>query len=291
MAHNYLLLARRAKQLGCSVVIELHELRDVGEHGIPFASTYTHLMMSRLARHCDGVIVHSKADVQAVSVQYPALSRLPSAVIFHGPQEHGNETASLPPQTASSRRALPGIDSSLPIRFLYFGVIRPYKGLADLVRAFGTLVQERLPVHLTIAGEPWTHSDQTLAELRKCDAKHYTTFLQYIPDNQVTALFRECDILVAPYRRVSASGPISMAMGAGMPIVTTRLPALVEACDGYNGVEWADVASPVSLAAAMRRAIGRVGGTYHNPHSWDTNADRYLTFFSEILAGTQTARA
>jgi glycosyltransferase involved in cell wall biosynthesis len=291
MAHNYLLLARRAKQLGCSVVLELHELRDVGEHGIPFASTYTNLMMSRLANHCDGVIVHSKADVHAVSAQYPALSRLPSAVIFHGPQEHGSETPISPAKAASFRRGLSGVDSPQPIRFLYFGVIRPYKGLTDLVRAFRALVQDGLPVHLTVAGEPWTDSDQTLAELRKCENRHYTTLLQYIPDSQVNTLFRDCDILVAPYRRASASGPISMAMGAGMPIVTTRLPALIEACDGYDGIEWADVADPVSLAVAMRRAIGRVGETYNNPPSWDTNADRYLSFFAEILPDTQITSA
>lgn len=276
MAHNYIGLARHAKQLGCSVVIELHELRDVGEHGIPFAARYTHLMMSRLAMYTDGVIIHSRTEVQAVASQYPRLGALPSTVIFHGPQEHGSYTRSGP-----SHRPDPLVSG--PIRFLYFGVIRPYKGLPELVRAFGYLRQEGMPVHLTIAGEPWSGADEALAELRRCGPAHYTTLLRYLPDDEVTALFTDCDILVAPYRRVSASGPISMAMGVGMPIVTTRLPSVVEVCEGYEGVEWAEVSDPLSLASAMRRAIPRVGTTYRNSHSWDTNADRYLTFFSMLL--------
>ncbi len=289
MAHNYLALARYAKRLGCSVVIELHELRDVGEQGIPLAGRYTQLMMSRLAAYTDGVIVHSQADQATVPSQYPALGRLPSAVIFHGPQEHGGDVGA-GPGAAPADGAAPARDRSRPVRFLYFGVIRPYKGLPELVRAFSALVQEGSPAHMTIAGELWSKSEQVFDELAKCGPERYTTLLKYISDDEVATLFSDCDILVAPYRRVSASGPISMAMGAGMPIVTTRIPALQEACAGYDGVEWAEVNDPESLAAAMRRALERVGGTYINPHSWDNNAELYLGFFSQILSQAPSHR-
>ncbi|MGO9656933.1 MAG: glycosyltransferase [Acidimicrobiales bacterium] len=283
MAHNYLALARYARRLGCSVVLELHELRDVGEQGIPLAGRYTHLVMSRLAAYTDGVIVHSQADQEAVPRQYPELGRLPSTVIFHGPQEHGSDGSS-PRGARPAGLPVPVRDTSRPVRFLYFGVIRPYKGLPELVRAFRTLVQEGLPVHLTVAGEPWSRSDQGLGELAECGPERCTTLLKYISDEEVAMLFADCDVLVAPYRRVSASGPISMAMGAGMPIVTTRIPALQEACESYEGVEWANVSDSDSLAGAMRRALDRVGTTYDNPHSWDTNAELYLGFFSKILS-------
>ena len=143
---------------------------------------------------------------------------------------------------------------------------------------------------MTIAGELWSKSEQVFDELAKCGPERYTTLLKYISDDEVATLFSDCDILVAPYRRVSASGPISMAMGAGMPIVTTRIPALQEACAGYDGVEWAEVNDPESLAAAMRRALERVGGTYINPHSWDNNAELYLGFFSQILSQAPSHR-
>lgn len=276
MAHNYLALARRAKQLGCSVVVELHELRDVGEQGIPLASAYTNLMISRLANYTDGVIVHSHSDQHAVVEQYPRLGRLPSTVIFHGPQEHSRGVTALPEASA-------GATNPRVTRFLYFGVIRPYKGVSELIEAFRTLLQEGLQVHLTIAGEPWTGLDDLLRQLEECGQNTYSLFLEYVPDNLVTSLFSECDVLVAPYRRVSASGPISMAMGAGKPIVTTRLPALLEACEGYGGVEWADPGSAQSLASAMKRALDLVGGNYQNPHSWDANANEYIAFFSRIL--------
>lgn len=283
MAHNYLALAHRAKRLGCRVVLELHELRDVGEHGIPFAGMYTNLMMTKMAKYTDGIVVHSSADKHAVARSYPCLGRHPSTVIFHGPQEHG--TAASPGPSAN-----PAPEAKHLIRFLYFGVIRPYKGLPELIQAFGMLVQEGLPVHLTVAGEPWSGEKEPLTELQRCGPEHYSLLLRYLPDKDVTALFANTDILVAPYRRVSASGPISMAMAAGIPIVTTRLPALLEACEAYGGVEWADISSPFSLAAAMKRALRRVGVSYRNPHDWDTNANRYLEFFSKILS-TRTGHA
>jgi glycosyltransferase involved in cell wall biosynthesis len=288
--HNYLALARYAKRLGCSVVIELHELRDVGEQGIPLAGRYTQLLMSRLAAYSDGVIVHSRTDQEAVPGQYPELGRLPSTVIFHGPQEHGGDGVAEPVGTPALA-PMTDRDPSRPVRFLYFGVIRPYKGLPELVRAFRSLVQEGRSVHLTLAGELWSKSEQALEELEECGSERYTTLLKYISDDEVATLFSDCDILVAPYRRVSASGPISMAMGAGMPIVTTRIPALQEACAGYEGVEWAGVNDPESLASAMRRAVDRLGKTYDNPHSWDTNAELYLGFFSKILGGVPSHRS
>jgi len=154
--------------------------------------------------------------------------------------------------------------------------------LLELVRAFRYLLDEGLPIHLTVAGEPWYGTEEAFSELALCASDNYTTHLRYISDSEVNALFSDCDILVAPYRRISASGPISMAMGVGMPIVTTRLPSLIEVCEGYDGVEWAEVNDPDSLASAMKRALLRVGQTYQNFHSWDTNAKRYSEFFSKL---------
>jgi len=65
-AHSYLVLAREAQRLGARVVFEMHEVSDVGEAALPLVGTYTRTMMAALARHIDGVIVHSSADAKTI---------------------------------------------------------------------------------------------------------------------------------------------------------------------------------------------------------------------------------
>ena len=90
------------------------------------------------------------------------------------------------------------------------------------------------------------------------------------------------DVVVAPYRRAAASGPISLTMTRGLPLVTTTVPALEEACRDYQGVEFAIAGDAGSLRAAIDRSLARVGEHYSNPHSWDATAEHYRTFFDGL---------
>jgi glycosyltransferase involved in cell wall biosynthesis len=168
------------------------------------------------------------------------------------------------------------------VRFLYFGVIRAYKGIDELAVAFASLIDQGERVHLTVAGEAWEDAEAALRTIRKTGENNYEIIAGYIPDDQVKNLFDQADVVVAPYRRASASGPINLAMAAGLPLVTTKVPALQEACQYYEGVFFAEVEDPVGLREAMRRSITKVGCRFDNPHSWDANAYSYADFFRRI---------
>ncbi len=272
-AHSYLVLGREARRLGARVVFEMHEVSDVGEAALPFVGAYTRAMMAAMARRIDGVIVHSEADAKTVPEVYPLLDGLPRAVIFPGPLEHGDGAKSLP-----ARLRLPGET----VRLLFFGVIRPYKGIEELAHAFCGLVNDGVNVHLTVAGEPWDDATEALDMIRSTGIEHHTITTGYVADDEVNALFEAADVVVAPYRRAAASGPINLTMATGLPLVTTLVPALEEACRDYAGAEFAVAGDAVSLRAAIERSLGRVGERYSNPHSWDANAEQYRRFFDGL---------
>jgi glycosyltransferase involved in cell wall biosynthesis len=168
------------------------------------------------------------------------------------------------------------------MRLLYFGVMRPYKGLLELAHAYRDLVTEGIHAHLTVAGEPWTDTTEALKILAALPPQTVTVIPKYVPDAEVHTLFTTSDAVVLPYRRASASGPANLTMAAGLPLVTTRIPALVEACANYEGVVFAEPDDPQSLATALRRVLPLRGNRYHNPHSWHTNAARYLALFNSV---------
>jgi glycosyltransferase involved in cell wall biosynthesis len=272
-AHSYLVLAREAQRLGARVVFEMHEVSDVGEAALPLVGTYTRTMMAALARHIDGVIVHSSADAKTIPDVYPYLAQLPTAVIFPGPLEHGEGAKPLPARQRAAGEA---------VRLLFFGVIRPYKGIDELAQAFCELVADGVNVHLTVAGESWDDAALALDRIRSTGSRHHTITSGYVADEEVNALFEAADVVVAPYRRAAASGPINLTMATGMPLVTTLVPALVEACRDYEGAEFAVAGDAASLRAAIDRSLGRVGERYANPHSWDANVEYYRAFFDGL---------
>ena len=118
---------------------------------------------------------------------------------------------------------------------LFFGIVRPYKGLDVLLRALAGA-----PAHitLTVAGEFWggtQPTEQLIAELRLRD--RVTLRPGYMPATGIPALFAAADALVMPYREATASQNALLAFAHGVPVITTTAGALAEAVrDGVDGL-------------------------------------------------------
>jgi glycosyltransferase involved in cell wall biosynthesis len=120
-------------------------------------------------------------------------------------------------------------------RLLFFGIVRPYKGLDLLLRA---LAQAPPQVTLTVAGEFWGGTEATgklIAELGLTDR----VILRpgYVPADKLPALFAAADALVMPYREATASQNALLAFAHGVPVITTTAGALAEPVrDGVDGL-------------------------------------------------------
>jgi len=210
--HSYLALALVTRLYGGRVVVEFHELLDTGELKLPFARAYVAWLAPLLMRLAGGFVVHSEFDRQALERKY-AVGRRPVSVIRHGPYDHYERPAARPP-----RREAPPTTCNL----LFFGVIRPFKGLEDLIQAFDSIPASEIGGYwLTVIGETWEGWTLPAEMIARSRYRDRITFVnRYVPDEDVAAFFSGADVVVLPYHRSSASGPLHVAMSHGLPAVS-----------------------------------------------------------------------
>jgi len=265
--HSYLVLCLAAKLAGARVVIEFHEVQDTGEARHRWAARYTRMLIRPLLRRTDGVVVHSRFDQQNLTRTY-ALSTVPLEIARHGPYDHH----AAPPVRPPGRR------------LLYFGTIRPYKGLEDLIEAFALLPAEYT---LTVVGETWEGWTRPAALIAASPAAARITFVnRYVADAEVNAFFAAADLVVLPYRRSSASGPLHIAMSHGLPVVVTAVGGLAEAASGYSGAVLVPPAEPTELAAAVITATALTGRRHTDPSSWADTVSAYRRLFARLWPQT-----
>lgn len=256
--HSYGALAAAARHLGARVVVEFHEVQDTGEQRVPLVRQYVRHGLPRLLRRCAGFVVHSEFDRRALHDAYH-LPGVPTVVVPHGPYDHHRGIGRLP---------RPG---GAPIRLLFFGTIRPYKGLEDLVAAFEMLCSRRTrEFRLRVVGETWERWDLPLDLIRRSPyADRIEVTNRYVDDLEVTAAFAQADIVVLPYRRSSSSGPLHIAMAQGLPTVVTAVGGLVEATRDYAGAVLVEPDDPVALSEGIVAATALIGRGFADARSWD----------------------
>jgi glycosyltransferase involved in cell wall biosynthesis len=264
VVHSYLVLAVTARLRGARIVLEMHEVQDTGEAGLPFVAAYTRAMLRLLVPLVDAFVIHSEADREPLQAAH-RVGRRPVAVIRHGPYGHYETPA------AGALRDAPA-DA---VNLICFGTIRPYKGVEDLVRAFDAL-PDPSRFWLTVVGETWEGWTLPASLIAQSPNADRITFVNhYVTDEQAARWLAGADALVLPYHRSSASGPLHVGMALGLPVVTTQLPALVEASTGYDGAAFVEPHDIDGLRDALLELATSRGRRYEDPCSWEETARRY----------------
>ena len=121
------------------------------------------------------------------------------------------------------------------LELLFYGFVRPYKGLDDLIAAMALLKGE--DIQLTIAGEFWEGEDETRRKIQMLDLSDQIELRPHYHSDQETAeLFGRADVVVLPYRSATGSGVVPIAYHYNKPVIVTNvggLPDVVE--DGSTG--------------------------------------------------------
>jgi len=173
---------------------------------------------------------------------------------------------------------------------LFFGTIRPYKGLEHAVDAFESLPEDIASrTWLTVVGETWEGWTLPLERLAASPRRARTTVVnRYVDDDELSGWLAGADLVVLPYLRSSASGPLHMAMHAGLPTIVTAVGGLVEAADGYTGATLVPPADADAIADAIEHLVrtARRDERHEDPQSWTRTVERY----AELMA-TATGRA
>ena len=270
--HTYLRLAKYAARHGAKIILEWHESQDAGEAAMPGTRRYVQLLMPRLLSLADAHVVHSDFDFKAIQSTYP-LGNSIVRLIPHGPYSH-----------LVIQRAPADGRAESPFRLLYFGVVRPFKGVEDLIAAFSMLDRDQASqFRLSVVGETWeqwTAPDEAIARSPHADLIDRVN--RYVSDTELAAHVAQADALVLPYRRSSMSGPLHVGLTAGLPVVVTGVGGLLEVVRDYPGAVLVPPHDPVALRDALLKLPAVRGQRYPNPHSWQQTLAGYRTLISDV---------
>lgn len=203
------------------------------------------LLAGLVLRKAQSVVVHSRADFEVADALSPE-TRL--VRLFHPIYD---QYISASPERSRAREIL-GIEQGIRV-ILFFGLIRSYKGVPDLIKAFSGLDGDIL---LLIAGESYDDRDAIARAMEAPENAGRIIWVdRFVPDDRVGLYFRASDVVALPYREATQSGVGQIALSFGKVMVVTDrggLPELVE--EGRTGFV-SSPGSPAELEASLRKAL------------------------------------
>jgi glycosyltransferase involved in cell wall biosynthesis len=245
VAHMLIFLALFRRLIGIKpcLVLEMHEVVDTLEESILPIRLYSRLAGRLLIKLSDVFVAHSSEAKNAINQIY----HIPEEKIYVIP--HGNYDFYETLDTLQSKKEM-GLEGFV---ILYFGMIRQYKGVPILVKAFDLLPEDIAAIsNLVIAGEDWGDDPDLHQAVAGSRYKDRIVFRpQFIPDESVAQYFSASDLVVLPYLRSYGSGVANIAVAQGKPIILSNVETLYESFNRYDGSDF----FPVGDSAALRDSL------------------------------------
>jgi len=138
---------------------------------------------------------------------------------------------------------------------LFFGFIKPYKGVLHLIDAAGPLREKYgQDVQVLIVGDIYGDKQPYLDRIAASGASDIIKLVDgFVPDDTVEDYFLAADLAVLPYVSATQSGIVQIAYNYDLPVVTTNVGGLPEVvrdgCTGYI----VPPENPEALAGAVTR--------------------------------------
>lgn len=204
-------------------------------------------LTSTVLRRADALIVHSDPDYYRARALAPDVRIVKAFLPTYEPILTETPTA-----TITYLRTQWGIPEQRRV-LLFFGFVRPYKGLEYLIQALAE-VRKHLDVHLVVVGEIWGSPAYYQRYAEEFDVAPYITFEnRYVANEELPTIFAAADVVVLPYISATQSAVVQLAFGATKPVITTHVGGLPEVVqDGVNGL-----IVPPQDAHALAKAIIR----------------------------------
>jgi glycosyltransferase involved in cell wall biosynthesis len=227
----------------------------------------------------DAVVAHSEHGARRLR-EVVGLDPGRVRVIHHGAFDYLTrlpEERPLPPELAGAEGPV----------ILFFGLLRPYKGIDTLLEAFRRVEG----AELWIAGNP----RMPVEPLRRlaAEAPGRVRFLtRFVADAEIPAIMRRADLVALPYRDVEHSGVLYAALAFARPLVLSAVGGFPEVA-GQGAARLVPPEDPAALAAALGELVRDEGARAElsaaaaraaaGPYSWDAAAQQTLALYAELL--------
>jgi glycosyltransferase involved in cell wall biosynthesis len=227
----------------------------------------------------DAVVAHSEHGArrlrEAVDLD-PARVR----VIHHGAFDYLTRL----PEEKPLAPELEGAGSPV---ILFFGLLRPYKGIDTLLEAF----RQVKGAELWVVGNP--RMDVAPLRALAAEAPGRVRFLpRFVEDAEIPALMRAADVVALPYRDAEHSGVLYAALAFGKPLVLSAVGGFPEVAE-QGAARLVPPEDPAALAAALSELVDdetsrtklAEAATHAaaTSYSWDEAASQTLALYRELL--------
>ena len=232
-----------------------------------------------LARRMDALVVHSTHGVEAMAEEL-GFPRERIHVIPHGAFDHLTRL----PEERPLPEDLAAVEGPV---VLFFGLVRPYKGVDVLLEAF----REIEGAELWVVGG----SRVPLEPLRELAARSRSRVRfvpRWITDPEIPAYFRRADLVVLPFRQMAPSGVLHTALAFGKPLVLSSLGGFIDVAEEHGAARLVPPEDPAALAEAVRDLLAdpeersrlgeAAGRAAREAYSWDAVAERTLALYRQL---------
>jgi D-inositol-3-phosphate glycosyltransferase len=182
---------------------------------------------------------------------------------------------------------------------LFFGNIRPYKGLEYLVEAFQRIRLHGDDYRLFIVGKPqqgekyWNSIQESIRE----DVQRGRVLVKadFVPDEEAEVYFKAADVFVLPYKHIYQSGVLFLGYSFGLPALAADVGSLRdEIVEGQTGFVFrsedsVDLASTIEryfaseLFADLNRRRGKIREFAMERHSWEIVGRLTVNVYASLL--------
>lgn len=170
---------------------------------------------------CEGLIVHCQYARNLVvthwSIPPDKIHVMPMGSYIGYYKDSSNR------ELASSRLSIP----SHAFVFLFFGMVRKYKGIPELIEAFKQVREKHPDVWLIIAGAP--HNEEIRDEITSLsEGGNIHLALQHIPDEEIQHYFHASDVVVLPFVNILSTSSALLALTFNKPCILPRKGCIPE---------------------------------------------------------------
>jgi glycosyltransferase involved in cell wall biosynthesis len=288
------LLMSYYRMLGKQVVLTAHNVNQARRDNTDsLLNRLTLRIQYALANH---IFVHTEKAKKELSEDFRVHERKISVIPFG--INNAVPRTDLTPADAKRQLGIGPDEKTI----LYFGRIRPYKGIEHLLAAYEILASRRPDHRLIVAGEPKKGSEEYRDEIQRLirengGGNQIVSAFKFIPDADIEQYLKAADVLVLPYKEIFQSGVLFLAYSFGLPVVAANVGSfqdeIVEGrtgflCDPGNATELANTIERY-FASELYRDLNNhredIREYAQARHSWDVVADRTLCVYEQLTQG------